>query len=897
MLNILERPTIEAAREALKKHFGYPDFRPGQDEIVRSVLEGRNTVAVMPTGGGKSICYQIPAILLDGLTVVVSPLISLMQDQVEALQRARIRATFINSMLDYRDAMERIEKARRGWFTLMYVAPERFESPGFLERMRGVKVALFAVDEAHCISEWGHDFRPSYLKMRDALEFLGTPQVVALTATATPDVREDIRRQLGLKDSNLIVRGFNRENLTFRVLHGVNKRDAVFEACSAGDCGVIYAGTRNTVEELATMLKRHSMSAEAYHAGLEDTHRKEVQERFMRGETRVIVATSAFGMGIDKPDVRFVIHHDMPGTIEQYYQEAGRAGRDGKPSTCTLLYHPGDRSLPEFFIRQTYPDQTLVQTVYGHLHNIAGTQVGQGFRGLLNMSPQTLAGQIGKVSEAAVRSAIDLLERSGYARRIDASYAQSTLHILLDPERLRTWLLETASDTISPVAVAMLRTVGGEAFHHPVDVVIADVAEKSFMSEENILAGLRAMHDDGIIEFHSGQKASGIALLGQRVQVRDLVIDYRQLEKRMKHQFEKLQAMERFILGKACRRNMILEYFEETDIRGTCGKCDTCTSTVFVAPEESAQDIFDEFHALALHCAAELDGKFGRTTLVDVLRGARAKRITQYRLYEASTYNKAPKADRQQLLNVIDALLGLGWLTRSEGVYPSVRITPQGRGKLGYAVAPLALPTEAEIEGAQVNDRVLYEALRAVRRRIAGEMNMPSHTLVTDTVLRAIANAAPEDEDALLGIEGIGPVTLKRIGRQLVFAVREHKRMASMADAMSRAKDAMPTLSSSVKATFDLVTQHMALADIAEKRGMTDGTVSQHIAELIAKGIHVDIDQLVAPEKVAQIRQALGRMQRADLKKVKAMVDSTISFAEIRIVLSIVEREKIVKQQ
>ena len=308
-------PAFEDAVLALQRHFGYPGFRPGQDQIVQSILSGVDTLAIMPTGGGKSICYQIPAILRDGLTIVVSPLISLMQDQVAALDRVRIPATFINSVIDHRELVARLEKARSGWYKLMYVAPERFESPTFIQRIKGVRISMLAVDEAHCISEWGHDFRPSYQKLKDAIKELGHPQVVALTATATPDVRRDIQTQLALENPSIIVRGFDRPNLSFRVMQGVNKRDEIFRICSSGDCGIVYAGTRNNVEELAMLLRQHGIPAEPYHAGLESQQRAQVQERFMRGDSRIIVATTAFGMGIDKSNVRFVIHHDMPGTL------------------------------------------------------------------------------------------------------------------------------------------------------------------------------------------------------------------------------------------------------------------------------------------------------------------------------------------------------------------------------------------------------------------------------------------------------------------------------------------------------------------------------------------------------------------------------------------------------
>jgi ATP-dependent DNA helicase RecQ len=884
--------SFDEALQALQHHFGYPAFRPGQDSIVRAVLERQNVLAVMPTGGGKSICYQIPAVLFEGLTIVVSPLISLMQDQVAALERARIRATFINSMLDYGEVMDRLDKARNGWYKLMYVAPERFGSRTFVERMKGIRIEMFAVDEAHCISEWGHDFRPSYTRLRDAIASLGTPQVVALTATATPDVRHDIQLQLELRDPKIIVRGFNRENLTFRVMHGANKRDEIVRTAMSGDCGIVYAGTRNTVEELAIMLRTHGVPAEAYHAGLQNTERKEVQQRFMDGRTRVIVATTAFGMGIDKPDVRFVVHHDMPSTLEQYYQEAGRAGRDGKESVCTLLYHPKDRGLPEFFIRNTYPDRVLIQKVYAQLHHFAGNQLGQTHDGLVALTASSLVSMIGNVSETAVRGALDVLERDGYIRRISESYTDSTVRFLLQPDRMRMWLIESAMPEVQPVATALLRTVGAAAFFDPLSFSLDDLGNNCGCKVEDLLPALRRLHEDEIIDFLPGIKGSGIVLLGTRVPAQDLAIDYAAIEKRMRHQLEKLRAVEHYITGTACRRNIVLEYFDEDTISGVCGKCDTCTSTVIDLGDAAGEDAFDRYHPLVLHCAAETGGRFGRTTLADILRGAETRRIAQFRLFEASAYGKMKNVDKRLVFETIDTLLAMGWLAQSASLRPSIYITEAGRAHLGYEVKQMHLPSAAEAEAVQVKDPVLYEALKAARRRVAASLNIPSHTLVSDAVLQRIADIRPRKREEMLGIEGIGPVTFEKCGRDLLAAIEDHMQDEQLAKSLVREKDALRDLPAPVRNTWELASRGLTLADIAVRRGLTEGTVSNHIAELLQRGVRLALDPLVSKAHQEQIRGAVRRLRDTNLKKIKGVIDSDITFAEIRIMLAVLEHEK-----
>lgn len=345
------------AEQLLAQYYGYDQFRPGQADIVRSVLAGRDTVAVMPTGAGKSICYQVPALVDGGVTLVISPLISLMKDQVDTLQNLGIAATYINSTLSARETRARIEQAERGAYRLVYVSPERLEladsSSSWLSRMSPSHVAI---DEAHCLSQWGHDFRPSYRSIAPALRtFANRPAISALTATATPEVIDDIVRLLDLQDPGVFVTGFDRPNLNFSVVVGQDKRDFVdrFLANRPDEAGIIYAATRKEVDAIYAHLRKRRVAVGRYHAGLSDAERSEAQEQFLYDELRVMVATNAFGMGIDKSNVRFVIHHNMPKNIESYYQEAGRAGRDGDKGTCVLLYSPQDVRTQKFLIEQS----------------------------------------------------------------------------------------------------------------------------------------------------------------------------------------------------------------------------------------------------------------------------------------------------------------------------------------------------------------------------------------------------------------------------------------------------------------------------------------------------------------------------------------------------------------
>lgn len=404
-------------RALLARHFGFPGFRPGQEDLVRAVLAGRDALGVLPTGGGKSVCYQVPALALDGLTLVITPLVSLMEDQVRRAGSAGLRAAHLSAGQTAGERRSIVEGARSGGLDLLFVAPERLGLRGFVESLGPARVRLLAVDEAHCISEWGHDFRPHYREIGSVRSHLGAP-VLALTATATPQVRDDVAESLRLRDPLVVVRSFDRPNLSWAVVRGGTWAS---RAVAVGRLlrrirgpAIVYAPTRRAVDDVRDALAALGVTTEAYHAGLAAGERTRVQQAFMEGSCRVVVATNAFGMGIDKADVRLVAHIQLPGTLEAYYQEAGRAGRDGEASWCVAFHGPGDGALARSFVDASHPPTRLLRRLHRALQALAGPD------GEVRAEPEALAARlVGLVTPESLPPALAALERAVGVRVLD----------------------------------------------------------------------------------------------------------------------------------------------------------------------------------------------------------------------------------------------------------------------------------------------------------------------------------------------------------------------------------------------------------------------------------------------------------------------------------------------
>lgn len=859
---------VEEALAALREHFGFEEFREGQREVISAILEGHDTVVVMPTGGGKSLCYQLPALMKPGATVVVSPLIALMKDQVDALAARNLPATFINSSITFEEQKARIQGVRRGLYKLVYVAPERFRSAHFVETLRSIDISLFAVDEAHCISQWGHDFRPDYIRLRQSIEEIGRPQVAALTATATPYVRADIIEQLNLSEPRAFVSGFDRPNLSIRVVHTQKEREKIshirgLASSHAAGSGIIYTSTRKAVEQVTSRLTGAGLSVIGYHAGMDEAARTRAQEDFMTGRTQMIVATNAFGMGIDKADIRFVAHYQMPGSIEAYYQEIGRAGRDGLPSDCVLLFNYADKRTQDYFIEGSYPPPETVAKVYQAL--VATSQK------RIELSVSEIAARAGLRNEMAVQSALVILEKAGHIERGASGENRAALRLLMKPHDARAAVgaRETQARQV------LFGLLGGHDLNERTDIEldVTDFAESLGLELPAVRRALSQLSTTGVLSYNPARRTRGVLMLDERPAT-SLRIRPHEVARRAALEQRKLREMISFCYTESCYRAFILDYFGDAHHSATCGTCGNCVAPAsrtgaplseptalddFVrdhvptgldlereleestrlrrasddavaaaAPADEARGVqvtqarvlTDEEALLVrkiLACAARMQGRFGKGLLASTLRGSRARNVLQAGLDQLSTYGILDDMTQDELMDYIDALVSAGCLHVTGGSYPTVSLTALGGD--------------------------------VMRERAQVELALP------ETALSALATAS------------FGP---------------------GGAAAAARAPKAKTV--STVDETYLLYNEGLSIEEICQRRGLTAMTVEKHLAECITQGRPFDLTRHVSDEDRVLVERAIERIGTDLLRPLRDALPPHINYRMIRFVVADAQR-------
>lgn len=558
--------------DILKRYWGYDSFRPRQEEIIMSVLDGRDTLGLLPTGGGKSLTFQVPAMVFEGITVVVTPLISLMKDQVDNLRAAGIRAVCLHSGLSRAEHRLALDRCSLGKAKLMYVSPEKLQSATFIDQLRSMDVSFLVVDEAHCISQWGYDFRPSYLKISLIRELFPDIPVLALTASATPVVVDDIMDKLGFKERNVYARSFSRDNLSYIVRNDFDKeRRLISVLTNTSGSAIVYVRSRRRTREIADMLVRNGISADYYHAGLDATEKNEKQNSWKTDGVRVMVATNAFGMGIDKPDVRTVVHYDIPSSLEEYYQEAGRAGRDGKESFAVLLVSRADKGRLTRMLSEMFPPKDFIRRVYELAGNFVNVAVGDGYNSVYEFN-FALFLKTYDLPPLATRSAMRLLTQAQYFEFVEEVTMQSRVMITANKSELYSVKLDEAGERVFNM---LLRSYTG-LFADFVYINESVIARRADVDEQKVYETMLQLSRMHILQYVPRKSTPYLYYTTSRELPKYIDMPRSVYEEQYKRLKERIEAMKRFSFGDDdCRVNVMLRYFGEKP-EEPCGKCDVC---------------------------------------------------------------------------------------------------------------------------------------------------------------------------------------------------------------------------------------------------------------------------------------------------------------------------------
>ena len=564
----------QRARAVLKQHWGYDSFRPLQEDIILSVLEGRDTLALLPTGGGKSICFQVPALVKGGLCIVISPLIALMKDQVEHLRARHIKAGAIYSGMRVNEIQATIDNCLFDpEYRFLYVSPERLQTDNFKVNFERMPVSMIAVDEAHCISQWGYDFRPPYLEIAKIRKIFPEVPVLALTATATPEVVKDIQLRLDFKTENVFQKSFKRANLTYFVVNEEDKNSRMLRIMNRyPGSGIVYVRNRRKTAETAEFLRNNGISADHYHAGLDPRERDRKQQSWMKGETRVMVSTNAFGMGIDKPDVRFVVHLDLPDTLEAYFQEAGRAGRDEQPAVAILLYDNYDIAQLKRNFTFTFPELDRVREVYRELCQSHHIELGSGQGKTFPFSMEAHANAV-KMNATQYFNALKLLNNIGVILISEHLREKSELQFRINGDQLLKFQKEKPE--FEPLITTILRSYSG-VFTQFADIDEQLLATRLETTEETVVEQLKTLRGEKILSYQPQSNIPLIIFLKDRIDEKYLYFDKKIYDFRKEKAEERLAAVENYVkCDNVCRSQLLLQYFGEWDST-PCGECDVC---------------------------------------------------------------------------------------------------------------------------------------------------------------------------------------------------------------------------------------------------------------------------------------------------------------------------------
>jgi len=870
--------------EALNKYFGYKKYRPGQEEIIKSIIKGQNVLAVLPTGAGKSICYQIPALVAESFSIVISPLIALMKDQVDSLNKKQTVAAFINSSLDFNETESILNETSEGKYKLLYVAPERLENVSFAERIKRMNPAYLFVDEAHCISEWGHNFRPSYRKIKEFIDFADIKNISAFTATATPEVKTDIIFQLGLNDPSVFVRGFERENLLVNVVHTKQKKEKTLQLVSKNLLpAIIYTASRKKAEEITEYLNLHKIKCSYYHAGLSSYERRFVQESFLSGKIPVIAATNAFGMGIDKKDIRLIVHYNAPGSIEAYYQEIGRAGRDGKLSETYLLYDDSDIELQEFLISNSNPDLKTIQDIYQALMDTNRVAVGNMPEKEIEIDNDHLNFMLGRqVSKGIVKASLKILENAGYLREVSGYEKKYTVMFLADANKLKGFVKKTTSSVFRVLCLHLLRKFGSSVFNKKTQINPTSLAEETGLDENTIDEAFHNLDDLGIISYYKPILKDSILVTQPRVKNNRLELNMKSVNENYFAQLKKLDAVKQFAYSNLCRFKFILNYFGDDNNYDKCGKCDNCNDT-----DKSSEEQNEYVSEIIIRTMYEYNLGIAHNSVINTLKGKSKDQLLQ----KLSAFGSCHNYKATEISKVFFELIEKGLIRKIDTLKDKYIISDDGIALLKEK----GLVTEAVKQDENYEENLmLFYKLREIRTGVAKRFMQSERIICPDEVLRAVVVKKPRSKSEITSIEGFNERMYNKLGEQILESIRDFsesrktetkKKEDSRIYSLNSQVSARSVLPKNIYDTYEFLEKGYALKDIAALRKLSEPVISMQIESILGYLPGLKIDNIVSDDMQDLINSEIKK-GFVDLKELKARLPESITYPLLRIVLA-----------
>lgn len=868
--------------------FGYAKFRDPQKEIIKSILQKNDVLAILPTGAGKSICYQLPSVILDGLTIVISPLISLMQDQVEQIKN-KIPSAYLNSFQTYSEQQSVNVKILEGKIKLLYVSPEKFITPNFQDLLKKIKISLLAIDEAHCISQWGHDFRPSYLKISEVFEKIPRCPIAAFTATATPDVRADIIQKLNLQSPKIFVKGFFRPNIYIEVIKIRNRFEKVYDLLeSVKGSKIIYCPSRKDTEELNEKLVAKNFSSLPYHAGMTKDERKTIQEFFINNKSEIIVATNAFGMGINKPDIRAVIHFGMPGSIESYYQEIGRAGRDNFKAFAYLIYSSSDRKIYEYFLANSFPDRKKILHFYNKLNDFLKLKIGEESKKVFPIDFKKINSILGdNFPEQQIQSIIAILEKNEIIKIVSENDF-ITIRLFITPNDFEKIKSNLTVNEISLIEY-LFRKFGTLITKQDVRVNLSNLIQETEIFRSQIEKVLDELDQSGLIEYKLITFNEGFYFSKPRMHPEQLPINFAEIEKHLARGITRINEIENFVFSNDCRWKYILKYFgEEVPDNFQCDNCDNCkTSNSRI--DLSSTNIEKEI----LKTIKEVNGKFGTSTIIDILRGSKSKKILEYKLFNVSTYGFLSGIDKEKIKQKINDLILQDKVEKAASLYPTLSLTQKGEEELeNLKVVELKIepkkpsPTQIDLR----KNLPLFDRLKNVRKHLASKFNQPEFLICSDEILRELSIKMPRTKEEFYLIPNMTEKIFLKCGEAML---EEINNFISENFSSNNEKDKL--LPENVRITLNMIREGLSLIEICERRNLSDTIIGEHIVTLLDNSYEFDLSKLIPQEHIELIEKAVKGTNTNFLPIIKAKLPQEISFAEIRIYLA--HKNKIQKNQ